>query len=431
MESIWTKTVSRPKFEKLQGDISTDVLIIGGGMAGLLCAFFLKERGISCILAEADKICSGITKNTTAKITVQHGLIYNQIARRFGMDGARLYYKAQNTALEKYRQLCKEISCDYEEQPSFVYSRKDLKKLEREADVLERIGCQAALVKEIPLPVSALGAVKISHQAMFHPLKFAFCLAKGLPIFEKTKIKQLSQNIAVTDSGRIRFKKAIVATHFPFINKHGSYFLKLYQHRSYVLALENAPDLHGMYVDEDEKGLSFRNHNGLLLLGGGSHRTGKQGGNWKELESFARKYYPSAKILARWATQDCMSLDKMPYIGPYSAQTSDLYVATGFNKWGMTSSMVAANVLCDMVEEKKNEYAHLFSPSRTVLRPQLFLNVLESAMGLVSFSTPRCPHLGCALKYNPAEHSWDCSCHGSRFKEDGELIDNPAKKGLT
>lgn len=431
MESIWTKTAMRPTFKKLQGDISTDVLIIGGGLAGILCAYTLKERGIPCVLVEAERICGGITKNTTAKITLQHGLIYDETARRFGIDGARLYYKAQKKALEKYRQLCREIPCDYEEQPSFVYSQKDLRKLEREAEVLNRIGCPADLVTSLPLPVSALGAVRIPQQGQFHPLKFAFHLAKALSIYEHTKVKHLSGGTAFTEDGRIRFQKAIVATHFPFINKHGSYFLKLYQHRSYVLALENAPDVQGMYVDEDEKGLSFRNHQGLLLLGGGSHRTGKQGGNWKELEAFAHKYYPQAKILNRWATQDCMTLDDIPYIGPYSARTPNLFVATGFNKWGMTSSMVAARILGDMVEEKENEYAAVFSPSRTMLRPQLFLNIAESAAGLLCPTVPRCPHLGCALKYNAAEHSWDCSCHGSRFTEDGKLIDNPARKNLS
>ena len=134
----------------------------------------------------------------------------------------------------------------------------------------------------------------------------------------------------------------IAATHFPFINKHGSYFLKLYQHRSYVIALENAQDVNGMYVDECDTGLSFRNYEGLLLLGGGGHRTGKKGGNWAELRAFAAKKYPDSREKHFWATQDCMSLDGIPYIGRYSAKTHGFYVASGFNKWGMTGSMTAA-----------------------------------------------------------------------------------------
>jgi hypothetical protein len=163
-----------------------------------------------------------------------------------------------------------------------------------------------------------------------------------------------------------------------------------------------------------------------LLLGGGGHRTGKQGGCWQELEAFARKHYPNAETVGKWATQDCMTLDSVPYIGQYSKSTPDLFVATGFNKWGMTNAMVAADVLCDLIREKTNPYADVFSPSRSMLSRQLALNAFESTVGLLTPTTPRCPHLGCALKYNRAEHTWDCPCHGSRFTESGELIDNPA-----
>ena len=181
-----------------------------------------------------------------------------------------------------------------------------------------------------------------------------------------------------------------------------------------------------MYVDENEKGLSFRRHGDLLLLGGGGHRTGKKGGAWQELSDFAKQNYPNAREVARFATQDCMSLDKVPYIGQYAKSTPDLLVATGFHKWGMTSSMVSAAILADLVRGKKNPYTSLFSPSRSMLHPTLFSNIFHSAAGLLTPTVPRCPHLGCALKYNKAEHSWDCPCHGSRFDETGKLIDNPA-----
>ena len=204
----------------------------------------------------------------------------------------------------------------------------------------------------------------------------------------------------------------------------------MYQKRSYVLALSHAPDVDGMYLDEAENGLSFRNQKGFLLLGGGGHRTGKSGGNWKELRECVARYYPKAHEQYAWATQDCITLDQVPYIGNYSKRTPNLYVATGYNKWGMTSSMVAAKMLSDMVCDKPSPYAALFSPSRTILRPQLFTNGFHAAANLLQFSTKRCPHLGCALKWNAAEHSWDCPCHGSRFQENGELIDNPATGDL-
>ena len=185
-----------------------------------------------------------------------------------------------------------------------------------------------------------------------------------------------------------------------------------------------------MYIDENTTGLSFRMYNDLLLLGGGSHRTGKEGGNWYELTKFKNRFYSSAKEVTRWATQDCMSLDGIPYIGQYSKKTPDIFVATGFNKWGMTSSMVATNLLSDLIMGNENEYSNLYSPSRKMRTAQLFTNIIESTINLLNPTTPRCPHLGCALKWNQAERSWDCPCHGSRFSEDGKLLDNPATDGL-
>ena len=426
MDSIWTKTAQLPQFEPLRSDLNTDVLIIGGGLAGVLCAYKLAQAGVDYALVEADRICSGITKNTTAKITSQHGLIYDKLIREFGVERARLYLEANQGALEEYRALCRDIDCYFEEKDAFVYSIDKRWKLERELKALDRLGFRAEFVEQIPIPFPTAGAVKFPRQAQFHPLKFLAAIVKNLRILERTKVLELGPGKAVTSGGTISADRIIVATHFPLLNKHGGYFLKLYQHRSYVLALENALDVHGMYIDENEKGLSFRNYSGFLLLGGGSHRTGKGGGGWQELERFARRDYPDARITARWATQDCMTLDGVPYIGPYSKGTAGLYVATGFNKWGMTSSMAAASLLTDLVLGRKNPYAELFSPSRTVLRPQLAANGLESVLGLLTPTAPRCPHMGCALKYNAAEHSWDCPCHGSRFGEDGTRIDNPA-----
>ena len=426
MDSIWTKTAQLPQFDTLRSDLRTDVLIIGGGLAGVLCAYKLTQAGVDCALVEANRIVGGITKNTTAKVTSQHGLIYDKLIREFGTNRARLYLEANQGALAEYRALCRTMDCDFTEKDAFVYSMGKQWKLEREVKALDRLGFKAELTEHIPLPFPVAGAVKFPRQAQFHPLKFIAAIARDLRIFEHTKVLELAPGRAVTHGGTISADKIIIATHFPLLNKHGGYFLKLYQHRSYVLALENAPDVHGMYLDEDEKGLSFRNYGDLLLVGGGSHRTGKQGGCWQELERFTQKHYPDAQEAARWATQDCMTLDGVPYIGPYSKGTSGLYVATGFNKWGMTSSMAAASVLTDLVLGQKNPYAELFSPSRTMLRPQLASNALESALGLLTPTTPRCPHMGCALKYNAVEHSWDCPCHGSRFGEDGSLIDNPA-----
>ena len=426
MDSVWVKGNNELRFDTLKKDISTDVLIIGGGITGLLCAYMLKTEGVDCVLVEADRICSGITKNTTAKITVGHGLIYDNLISRYGQEKAQMYLDAQLWACKQYADMCGKIDCDYKVKSSYVYSFNNYVKIEREINALNKLGLNAEYSKAEKLPFKVAGAVCVKNQAQFHPLKFAYSVAKGLPIYENTKVLELLPNKAITKYAEINCKKIIVATHFPILNKHGAYFVKMYQHRSYVLALKGASNVDGMYVDERDKGLSFRNYNDLLLLGGGSHRTGKNGGNWRELEEFTKKYYKGADIVGRWATQDCMTLDRVPYIGHYSKNTKDIYVATGFNKWGMTSSMVAANILSDLVREKTNRYQEVFSPSRTMLHPQLAVNIFESVVGLLTPTVPRCPHLGCALKYNYAEHSWDCPCHGSRFTKDGQLIDNPA-----
>ncbi|MBO5317768.1 MAG: FAD-dependent oxidoreductase [Oscillospiraceae bacterium] len=426
MDSLWKDLGDIPRFAPLQASADTDVLIVGGGMAGLLCARMLKAAGVDCMLVEAKRICSGTTGNTTAKITLQHGLIYSKLIKDLGQERAALYLQAQRQACKEYARLCRDMDCDYEVKDSYVYSLYDPVRVEQEVHALNLLGEAACFCEKTQLPFSVAGAVQVSKQAQFHPLKFAYTIAKELPVYENTKVLELMPYKALTDRGEIRWKKLIIATHFPILNKHGAYFLKLYQHRSYVLALEGAGDVQGMYVDEDKKGLSFRNCGDLLLLGGGSHRTGKRGGNWKELESVARKYYPEAKWVSRWATQDCMSLDGSAYIGQYSRSTQDVYVATGFHKWGMTSSMVAARLLTDLILEKDNAYREVFCPQRSMLHPQLAVNTAESLLGLLTPTAPRCPHMGCALKYNPQEHSWDCPCHGSRFTQQGQLLDNPA-----
>lgn len=426
MNSVWVESARREEFGTLEGNKKCDVLIVGGGMAGILCAYMLKKSGVDCILLEAKRLCDGITKNTTAKITLQHGLIYDKLIKRFGYEKAKGYLLAQQDALLEYSRLCKEIDCDYENKDAYVYSLDNRRIIEREVEAFNRLGLKAEFSFAEALPFEVAGAVRVTGQAQFNPLKFAFEIAKEVTVYENTKVLELMPGEAKTQHGSVHFNKIIIATHFPILNKHGAYFVKMYQHRSYVLALDGAADVDGMYVDEDKKGLSFRNYKNLLFLGGGSHRTGKRGGNFRVLETFAEAHYPRAKILNKWATQDCMTLDGVPYIGQYAKSTPNMFVATGFNKWGMTSSMVAAQILCDLVQERKNEYAPVFSPSRSILRPALAVNLFETAKGLLTPTAPRCPHLGCALKYNPEEHSWDCPCHGSRFTEQGELIDNPA-----
>ena len=429
MESLWSD-ISLPQYPKLQGDITTDVLVVGGGIAGLLCAYQLQAAGADVVVAEARRICSGVTRNTTAKVTSQHGLIYHKLLQTLGKEQAKMYLQLNQAAIGQFRSLAVQIPCHWEDKANYVYSETDRQTLEEEASALHRLGFPATLKSRATLPFPVAGALEFRKQGQFHPLEFAAGIAEKLTIYEKTPVISIDGTTAQCPGGKIRAKKIIVATHFPFLNSHGSYFLKLYQQRSYVLALGNGADVDGMYIGAEKNSLSFRNAGNCLLLGGGGHRTGKMGGGWKVLEDFAAKHYPGASIVRRWATQDCMSLDGIPYIGNYSARTPDLYVATGFNKWGMTSSMVSAMLLTELITKERSDYADLFSPSRSMMKSQLGINALESASNLLRPTRPRCTHMGCALHWNKQERSWDCACHGSRFAEDGKALNNPARKSL-
>lgn len=432
MLSIWKDSVKdhSQQYPALEDNIKTDVLIIGGGMAGIMTAYKLNKSGVSCTVVEAKTIGSGITQNTTAKITAQHGLIYSDLIRRFGLEKAKLYLELNSNAIDEYRKLSELYACDLEEKTAYVYSTDDRNRLEKEAAAYKRLGLPDKVIDSLPLPISIAGSIAMEKQAQFNPLKLLFALADGLKIYENTFVQKVDGSAAVTKKGTIQAKHIILATHYPLINIPGLYFMKLYQHRSYVIALENAPLIDGMFLDEKENGLSFRTYQDLLLIGGGDHRTGKNGGGYEELRAFAAKAYPNSKERYHWATQDCMSLDSVPYVGRHSSGKGKFYVATGFNKWGMTGSMAAANILHDMIVEGKSRYAGLYSPRRSMFTVQLGKNILSAAGNLLCPGSPRCAHMGCKLRWNSLEKTWDCPCHGSRFQNHGDLIDNPAKKGI-
>lgn len=429
-KSIWNQTASLPAFPALEGETKTDVLVIGGGMAGLLCAHQLTRSGVQCLVIEAGRVGRGVTGGTTAKITSQHGLCYQKLLLDCGEEISRGYWAANQAALAEYAALAEEIPCDFEKKDNFIYAAEDPAQLDAELEAMYRIGIPGELVHNLPLPIPVAGAVCLRNQAQFHPLKFLAGLMGDLNIREQTRAQRIEKGRVFTDRGCIRAEKIIVATHFPILNRRGAYFLKQYQDRSCVLALSGAQNVDGMYLDGSGQGLSFRNQGELLLLGGGSHRTGKPSQGWAPLEAFATAHYPGVREVARWAAQDCMTLDGIPYIGRYSPRTPWLYVATGFNKWGMSGSMVSAMILRDLILDRQSPYGRIFDPGRPMRLPQLGVNVWESAVNLLTPTRPRCPHMGCALKWNSREHSWDCPCHGSRFSRDGEVLESPATRPL-
>ena len=253
--SIWQREGALPRFPSLEGDTAAEAVIVGGGITGILCAWYLKQAGVDTVLLEAASLCGGTTGNTTAKLTAQHGLLYDRLIRTRGPDAARLYLEAQQGALEEYRRLCRDIDCGFQERDACVYSmdRRDL--LEREAAALNQLGVPAEVTETPELPVPTAGAVRFPRQAQFHPLKFRAAMVRDLRIYEQTRVLELAPGAVRTRRGTVRGENIIIATHFPVLNKHGGYFLKLYQQRSYVLALKGAPLPGGMYVDAAEGGL--------------------------------------------------------------------------------------------------------------------------------------------------------------------------------
>ena len=476
MKSVWSESCKFRKREALNKDIKTDVLVIGAGIAGILTAYMLKQKGRDVVLIDAAEIASGNTKNTTAKITSQHDLIYSKLITEFGEEKARQYAKANELAIKKYKEIIedKRIECDFEEKPAYVYSLNEVDVLKEEAKVAKNLGIDAEFVQEVNLPFKIKGAVKFNNQAQFNPLKFLKGISNELVIYENTRALEIKENLVVTSGGNITAKNIVVATHYPIMDAPGYYFMKMHQERSYVLALENKSEVDGMYIDLNKEGYSFRTYNNLLLLGGISHRTGEneEGGSYDELRKVAKRLYPKAKEKYYWSAQDCMTIDGIPYIGRYSSETPNIYVATGFNKWGMTSSMVSAMIISDMILEKENDFSEIFSPKRFDL--SLSINniandLIETAKNFIAqkvyipsseiehiknghggiieyngekvgvyknkegkefFVSTKCPHLGCQLSWNADELTWDCPCHGSRFDYKGRLIGSPATKDL-
>ncbi len=428
MKSVWQEKAGRIRYPEIKGDRRTQVLVIGGGMAGVLCARSLQLAGKDVVLVEANQIGSGITARTTAVLTAQHDYLYQDMVRDHGVDAAKAYLHANLDAVKSFRKLSKKIPCDFEDMPSVQFSTGTLERLCREAEVVKQLGFPAKYTERADFPPNATAAVEYPEMGQFHPLKFLSGAAQDLQIFENSRVLDLEGTTAVLEHGTVRAEQVVVATHFPFINRRGLYFMKLHQSRSYVLALENAPDPGATLAELDGQGMYFRRYGDLLLVGGGDHRTGKKGGGFSYVQDYVRRHFPEARQKYAWANQDCMSLDGLPYVGAYSPNMPGVYVAAGFNAWGMTNSMVAAGVLTDQLCGRENPLTQAFRPDRSVLHKQLLCNIGATVADFAIPTLKRCPHMGCALRWNPQEHSWDCPCHGSRFTEKGTLLDTPAQK---
>lgn len=473
MKSVWTESVDFERRKSLEKDLSVDTLIIGAGLAGLLTAYKLKEKGVDNVVIDAHEICSGQTKNSTAKITSQHGDIYSKIEKYYGKDYSKQYASANEQAIKEYERIINQnnIECDFEKKDAILYTTTDATNLKNETECAKRAGIDCYFTEEVKLPFYIRGAEIFKNQAQFNPLKFVNGIIPKLNIYENTRAIKVVGDTVFAEKYKIKAKNIIVATHYPFINFPSMYFLKISSERSYVLALKNAKfECDGMYIGTEDSSLSLRWYKDVLLLGGGTHRTGVQPKTppFKDLEEKARNYFPKSRIIAMWSAQDCIPIDEIPYIGRFDGKNEHIFVATGFNKWGMTSSMVSAEIISDNIIGKENPNSKVFSPNRfsvSASAKNIMENTCETVKGFASHLSVAkidiieaevgtgkeiyfdgktagaykdidgkiyvvsltCPHLKCRLKWNSTTKTWDCPCHGSRYNYKGELIDGPSQ----
>ncbi len=472
MKSLWSESVSLKKYNALKGDISINTVVIGGGIAGLLTAYKLKERGIDAAVIEAERICNGQTKNTTAKITSQHSIIYSKILFGYGAKAAEEYARANQQAISEYERIIqnKHIECGFERKNAVLYALESKKIIEKEYDAAKAAGIDCYMTNQIELPFPVKSALVFRNQAQFNPLAFLAAISENLKIYENTKAVKIENNTVFTDKGNITAENIVIACHFPFINFPGLYFLKMNQERSYAVSSKWNGKRSAMYIDA-VKGFSFRTYKDSIIIGAGAHRTGKteKGNPFTLIEKKGRMLFPDFKAENRWSAQDCITLDGLPYIGRFIRGNDHIYVSTGFNKWGMTAAMAGAHRISDMICTGNVYENSIFSPCRFSVfacAGNICTNTAETVKGfsahlkktslsardvkaetaeIINYKgekagayrckdgklyivSLKCPHLKCCLQWNKTTKTWDCPCHGSRYDYRGRLIDNPAQQ---
>lgn len=491
-QSYWMASTTQKDYPVLDEDISVDIAIIGGGFVGISTAYMLGREGLKIAIIEADHILQGTTGHTTAKITSQHGLIYNKIKSQMSAEFAMQYADANETAIGTIEKIIKEnnIECDFTPESAYVFTYRDgyVDKISEEAKVAASLGIQADYLEEIPLPFDIKAAVRFENQAQFHPRKYLIPLAEkisqqGCRIYEQSRVVNIEEGdkyILITDKGKkVTAEKVIIASHYPCYNKSGMYFARLWTDRSYALAVkvkEKYP--RGMYITAEAPGRSLRSLKSddgeLVIIGGEHHKTGQGEDTVKHYEALAdysSENFTVEDIPYRWSTQDCMTLDDIPYVGHFTSDTPNMYIATGFGKWGMTNSTASSLILKDLIIDGKSPWQDVYSPSRKTVSASAKtfvvenLNVAKELIKGKTSSQPEdaeikagegkvikaegeragayrdkqetlhvvnttCTHMGCELMWNSAESSWDCPCHGSRFSYEGDIIEGPAVKPL-
>ena len=494
MNSFWIDNFKNKSYDTLDEDLNVDVCIIGGGITGISCGYYLTKNNLKVCILEKDKIMEKASGHNTAKITSQHGLIYKYLYDSYGEYTAKKYLDSNQEAITNIKNIIdiENINCDFEFQNHYIYTTdtNQIKKIKDEIKVLKKINYEARFLDKVNLPISDVkGSIEFHHQAQFNPIKYIEGLCEYITshnglIFENSKVikmKKIKNKYNIYSNGKvISAKYVIIATRYPIINFPGFHFIKMYSEASYLMAVDTASSLFkGMYINADSPTYSFRTakYNGkqILLIGGFNHKRGAKidlSNSYNCLEQKAKELYPDSKVLYKWNTHDSVSLDKIPYIGEFSNFYPNVYVATGFKKWGKTTSNVAANIITDKILGKENKYEEIYTPLR--LRPiknrKEFANMLKESSHSLLFNKldlpaatpkdvdpgegkivndngtkvgiykdelgkeykiiPKCMHLGCELSWNSLDKTWDCPCHGSRYTYEGKLIYGPSKKDL-
>ncbi|WP_227352798.1 FAD-dependent oxidoreductase [Haladaptatus salinisoli] len=487
--SLWLETTPPTDFDPLDGDRRVDVAVVGGGIAGLSAAAELKDAGETVAVLEADRVVSSVTARTTAKLTSQHGLIYRELLSRFDRERARQYADANEAAVDIVAERAEEVDCDFRRRPAYTYVNdpNDRGKVRREVEAARSVGLPASFVEDTPLPVNANCAVRFDDQAQFHPRKYLLALADEIPgdgsdVYEETKATNLRAGRPCrveTERGTVTADRVVVATHFPITDPAG-YFARQYPKRSYVLALRTRdPPPEGMYYRSGDPYFSVRPHEtddeSFVLVGGQNHKTGQGGSTserYREVEREARDRFDVEEVVYRWSTQDYTPTDRVPFIGPIAPWRRNVFVATGFGGWGMTSGVAAGRILAEEIAGDGSEWADVFDPgrlpplgtarkflsenanvgsrfvedwvrkpreTRESLAPGDARVVREDGDAVAEYRdedgelhrlSAVCTHMKCLVEWNDAERTWDCPCHGSRFDSEGEVLDGPAVRNL-